>query len=161
MSRRTRDIRPLALIAGSGVVGVLGTFAVLSMNAGAPEPTESVETTPSVVLTADIRGSGAEDAEARGSDAAPVRIRVRGSSRGSPDAQPIVYVDGVRVNRIVTDSESSSEALAGGALPGIDPDDIDRVEVLKGPAARRMYGSEAENGVIQVFTKSGSGSDRP
>jgi hypothetical protein len=50
-------------------------------------------------------------------------------------------------------------AFSGGAgedrLSDLSPDEIDRVEVLKGPAASTLYGSEASGGVIQIFTKRG------
>ena len=49
---------------------------------------------------------------------------------------------------------------AGGAmtsrLDDIDPNTIERVEVLKGAAAATLYGTEASNGVVQIFTKKGS-----
>ncbi len=59
---------------------------------------------------------------------------------------PVVYIDGVRV-------DGSMEQL------NLNPDRIARVEVIKGPAAKREYGSEAEGGVIQVFLKPDSESD--
>src|SRR5690606_9491856 len=40
-------------------------------------------------------------------------------------------------------------------LADLDPDDIERVEVLKGAAAAALYGSRANNGVVQIFTKRG------
>jgi TonB-dependent SusC/RagA subfamily outer membrane receptor len=50
-------------------------------------------------------------------------------------------------------------AFSGGAgedrLSDLNPDEIDRIEVLKGPAAATLYGSEASGGVIQIFTKRG------
>jgi len=57
------------------------------------------------------------------------------------EGDPVVYVDGVRVN--------------GGrdALKEISPDRIDRVEVLKGDAAVATYGEDAKNGVIQIYLK--------
>ena len=42
------------------------------------------------------------------------------------------------------------------AIDGINPNDIDRIEVVKGPAATTLYGTEAAGGVIQIFTKRGS-----
>ena len=60
------------------------------------------------------------------------------------EGDPIVYVDGVRVD--------------GGreALKEISPERIDRVEVLKGEAAVATYGDEAKNGVVQIFLKPSS-----
>ena len=78
-------------------------------------------------------------------------ITIRGGASLSQANQPIVYVDGVRVN---------SEGGMGGAgaasrLNDINPEAIARIEVLKGAAAATLYGTEASNGVIQIFTKNG------
>lgn len=91
---------------------------------------------------------------------AGARIRIRGSSSLSQLNEPIIYVDGVRVDR------SAGEMMGGtqsqpSRLDDIPPDAIERVEVLKGAAAATLYGTEASNGVIQVFTKKGqTGSPR-
>ena len=83
------------------------------------------------------------------------RIRIRGSASLSQSNEPIVYIDGVRAN---------SGATIGGWNPGgsssrlddLNPEAIERVEILKGAAAATLYGTEASNGVIQIFTKQGS-----
>ena len=77
------------------------------------------------------------------------------------DFQPLIIIDGVIVNN---DSPALID-LGGGLIGGgkqnrlldIAPADIDRVEVVKGAAAAALYGSRANNGVIQIFTKEGSG----
>lgn len=85
------------------------------------------------------------------------RIRIRGSASMSQTNEPIIYVDGVRIDRA---GGFGSGVGAGGAgspsrLDDINPDIIDRIEILKGAAAATLYGSEASNGVIQIFTKTG------
>jgi len=79
-------------------------------------------------------------------------IRIRGSSSLSQLNEPIIYVDGIRV-------DSRSVNLSGTGNPSrlddIPPESIDRVEILKGAAAATLYGTEASNGVIQIFTKRG------
>jgi len=67
------------------------------------------------------------------------------------DDAPLIYVDGVRINGL--------NDLEGVFLPSLDPDDIDRIEVIKGAAAERLYGEEGANGVIQIFMKLGEGED--
>ena len=62
-----------------------------------------------------------------------------------PDTKPIVYVDGVRVDV----GASGLHELH----PTLDPDRIDRIEVIAGPVAEKRYGKEAVNGVIQIFMK--------
>lgn len=83
--------------------------------------------------------------------------RIRGVSSLSLASEPIVFIDGVRA-----DNTSGSQSLAfngGGDRPSrindIDPDDIESIQVLKGPSAATLYGTEAANGVIQIITKRG------
>ena len=88
-------------------------------------------------------------------------IRIRGTASLSLNQRPAIYVDGVRVDRRATEWFNSGAccSFAGGGstdrLGDINPNDIERVEVLKGAAAATLYGSEATNGVIQIFTKKG------
>lgn len=87
-----------------------------------------------------------------GSTGEGAAIRIRGSSSLSQLNEPIIYVDGIRVDR-------SAVSLSGTGNPSrlddIPPESIDRVEILKGAAAATLYGTEASNGVIQIFTKRG------
>jgi TonB-dependent starch-binding outer membrane protein SusC len=81
-------------------------------------------------------------------------IRIRGNSSLSQSNEPIIFIDGVRMN-----NGASGGGGGGGAvtrLDDIDPTTIERVEVLKGAAAATLYGTEASNGVIQIFTKTGT-----
>ena len=82
------------------------------------------------------------------------RIRIRGTASLSQSNEPIIYIDGVRANN------GGGLTFNGGGSPSrlddINPDAIERVEILKGAAAATLYGSEASNGVIQIFTKRGN-----
>jgi TonB-linked SusC/RagA family outer membrane protein len=82
------------------------------------------------------------------------RIRIRGNASLSQSNNPIIYIDGVRA-----DNGGGFGGTAGAApsrLNDIDPGSIDHVEILKGAAAATLYGTEASNGVIQIFTKHGN-----
>lgn len=90
-----------------------------------------------------------------GSSGEGQRILIRGASTVSLSNEPLVFVDGVRA-----DSRNESNSNGGQVLSRLFdllPDDIDRIEVLKGPAAATLYGADATTGVIQVFTKRGRG----
>jgi outer membrane cobalamin receptor len=82
------------------------------------------------------------------------KVVLRGPSSLSQGVQPLVYVDGVRM-----DNSSATGVFTGGegwtGLDDINPDDIERVEIVKGAAAATLYGTEASAGVIQIFTKRG------
>jgi TonB-linked SusC/RagA family outer membrane protein len=89
-------------------------------------------------------------------------IRLRGNVSATQSNQPLIYVDGVRVkndgfpkNTFPTGYAGNSDNSVYSPLNDIDPSDIDRVEVIKGPAATTLYGTEAASGVIQIFTKRG------
>ncbi|MCB0582003.1 MAG: SusC/RagA family TonB-linked outer membrane protein [Phaeodactylibacter sp.] len=58
--------------------------------------------------------------------------------------QPLIIVDGIFMND-------------GSALADINPDDIEKIEVLKGATAAALYGSQGANGVVQLFTRRGRG----
>ena len=83
-------------------------------------------------------------------------IRIRGVSSLSLSNAPIWVVDGVRFN-----SSSFTAAGAGGSmvsssnLNGLNPDEIEDIEIVKGPSAATLYGTDATNGVIVVTTKKG------
>ncbi|HKJ92998.1 MAG TPA: carboxypeptidase-like regulatory domain-containing protein, partial [Longimicrobiales bacterium] len=81
-------------------------------------------------------------------------IRLRGNNSVSQGNNPIIYVDGVR---IYSGSTPTMPYNRQGTLPlnDISPDDIARIEIVKGPAATTLYGTEASSGVIQIFTKQG------
>ena len=91
------------------------------------------------------------------------QIRLRGNSSVSMTNQPIIYVDGVRMMdgafpRVRTPgmTQGRGAQVTVSPLDNINPNDIERIEVIKGSAATTLYGTEASAGVIQVFTKRGT-----
>ncbi len=66
---------------------------------------------------------------------------------------PLIYIDGVRMPSEPTEASSTRRAGSASFLGSLDPDAIERIEVIKGPAATQLYGEEASGGVIQVFLK--------
>ena len=91
------------------------------------------------------------------------RIRIRGMNSFSLNDQPLLYVDGVRINNEVA-TGIVVQAFGSGVvsrLNDFDPDNIETIEIIKGPAAATLYGTEAANGVIQIITKKGRASDAP
>lgn len=86
-------------------------------------------------------------------------IRLRGAGSLTARNQPVVYIDGVRIN---TGSLGNFDVFgqSTSALDIINPSDIESIEVIKGPAASTLYGAEAAAGVIQIISKRGSMGDR-
>jgi TonB-linked SusC/RagA family outer membrane protein len=91
-------------------------------------------------------------------------IQIRGRSSIGLDNSPLLYIDGVRVNNATAAGPVAPSGRLGGQasnvagrLNDISPEDIESIEIIKGPAAATIYGTEAANGVIQVITKRGAG----
>lgn len=86
---------------------------------------------------------------------AGTRIRIRGTSSLSLSNNPIYIVDGIRVEG----ATGSSSVSVGGTTPSrvndLNPDEIESIEVVRGPSAATLYGTDAANGVIVISTKRG------
>ena len=83
-------------------------------------------------------------------------IKIRGVGSFTLDTQPLIYVDGLRVNN---DDEAGPVGSFGNQVSVLDdfnPQDIESIEIIKGPAAASLYGTEASAGVIQIITKRGA-----
>lgn len=98
-----------------------------------------------------------------GSSGSGAQIRLRGAVSVSQSNQPIIYIDGVRMKsdpyaRNISPTEGAGRGgnVTASPLADINPNDVERIEVLKGSAASTLYGTEAAAGVIQIFTKRGS-----
>jgi TonB-linked SusC/RagA family outer membrane protein len=87
---------------------------------------------------------------------AQIRIRSVGSLSLSTD--PIVYIDGVRMDANTAQGPTQRGGAGASRLNDINPEDIESIEIIKGPAAATLYGTEASNGVVQIITKRGSNS---
>jgi TonB-linked SusC/RagA family outer membrane protein len=99
--------------------------------------------------------SGALIQQNSGNPSGGVTIRLRGTNTVSGNADPLYIVDGIIIN-----NDSPALVNFGGyqqnRLADLNLNDVERIEVLKGAAAAAIYGSRANNGVVQIFTKTGS-----
>ena len=82
------------------------------------------------------------------------RMRIRGSGSLNAGNEPVVFVDGVRVQSGQSRTEGNTSQPIN-LLDAFNPNDIESIEVIKGPAAATLYGAEAASGVIQIVTKKG------
>ena len=89
------------------------------------------------------------------------RIRIRGSNSISLSNEPLYYLDGIRLESNPTSSTLDIGGFGSGIGAGpsrindLNPDDIQDIEIVKGPAAATLYGIQASNGVVRVSTKRG------
>jgi len=102
--------------------------------------------TPGLTLVANSGQAGASS-----------KLRIRGAGSMAAGLAPVVYVDGVRMK---SGTQGGLDVGWGGAqgtdaLDFLNPNDIESVETIKGPAASTLYGADAAGGVIQIITKKG------
>lgn len=109
--------------------------------------------------------AGAQIIQNSGDPAGGMSVRLRGISTVNASSEPLYIVDGIIVNNATNRVTNTQSGYDGGNFVGsvgqsrmvdINPADIERVEVLNGAAASAIYGSRANSGVIQIFTKRGA-----
>lgn len=100
-------------------------------------------------------------------------IKSRGLSSAFGNSTPVIYIDGVRIDNMNTGANimfskhgigaepystadlPMGQTAASGSLSDIPMENIDHIEYVPGGTATTLYGSDAANGVIQIFTKKG------
>jgi TonB-linked SusC/RagA family outer membrane protein len=117
---------------------------------------EQLATTTNIAEVLQASAPGVYVNSPGGTQGSANRIRVRGASSLSLSNEPLLIVDGVRASNEINGTGSIG---VGGQttsrLNDINPDDIETIEVIKGPAASALYGTAGANGVIQIRTKRG------
>ena len=110
----------------------------------------------SVDITAGLSGklAGIQVTQNSGDPAGGISVRLRSASTVNGSSDPLYIIDGVIVNNNST-NVLGTRGITQNRMSDISPQDIDRIEVIKGAAAAAIYGSRASNGVVQIFTKKG------
>ena len=93
-----------------------------------------------------------------------VKMTIRGSRSVSGSNQPLYVIDGVPINSSAIDytatplggNNDQGNRDGGDGISNLNPDDIESMNILKGPAAAALYGSSAANGVVVITTKKGA-----
>ena len=120
--------------------------------------------TGNVLAALQGKTAGAQIIQNSGDPAGGMSVRLRGISSVLSSSEPLYIVDGVIINNATNRVTNTSSNYDGGNFVGsigqnrmvdINPADIERIEVLNGAAAAATYGSRANAGVIQIFTKRG------
>ena len=121
--------------------------------------------TSNVLAALQGKSMGAQITQNNGDPAGGITVRLRGISSVNSSSEPLYIIDGVIVNNATNRVTNTSGNYDGNNFVGtigqnrladINPADIDRIEVLNGAAAAAIYGSRANAGVVQIFTKRGS-----
>ncbi len=154
------DIELRPDIIGSDEIVVTGTSGAVSKqqlgNAISSVNFEDIQSSGATQIDQALSGkvAGALVQQNSGDPAGGISIRLRGPSSLLGSADPLYIIDGVIVNN---DSPELIDigGTAQNRLVDINPNDIERIEVVKGAAAAALFGSRANNGVVQIFTKRG------
>ncbi|MBO4362710.1 MAG: SusC/RagA family TonB-linked outer membrane protein [Paludibacteraceae bacterium] len=89
-----------------------------------------------------------------GGPAGSTRVMLRGTTEMTGNNQPLYVIDGVPMDNTNFGSAGTEGGYdLGDGISAINPDDIESMSVLKGPAAAALYGSRASHGVILITTK--------
>ncbi|MDE0471993.1 MAG: SusC/RagA family TonB-linked outer membrane protein, partial [Ekhidna sp.] len=106
---------------------------------------------------------GAQITQNQGNAGGGFSVRLRGASTINGSSEPLYIVDGVIVDNssqnvinLNADAQGTNFEAGQNRLVDINPNDIERIEVINGAAAAAIYGSRASNGVVQIFTKRGA-----
>ena len=114
-------------------------------------------------LAASLQGKvpGAQITQTSGDPSGGVSIRMRGTSTIKGSSEPLYVIDGVIVSNSTTNVTNLNVAAGGSAeigtnrLADINPNDIEKIDIIPGASAAAIYGSRASNGVVLITTKSG------
>ena len=105
---------------------------------------------------------GAQVTQNSGDAAGGISIKLRGVGSVFGSSEPLYILDGVIVDNssanvinLNADTQGSRVQAGTNRIADINPNDIERIEVINGAAAAAIYGSRASNGVVQIFTKKG------
>jgi len=113
---------------------------------------------PNIVNALSGKMAGVNITSPNGVEGGTTRIVIGGNNTIQGDNQPLIIVDGMPMANDISSSASDVTAPQdwGNAINMINPQDIDDISVLKGPAAAALYGGRGANGVILITTKKGS-----
>jgi len=120
-------------------------------------PVDSVNDAASLARALEGRIAGLNIFSSSGHVGSGSRVRLRGNASASGSNEPLIIIDDVPIRPVPTTSITrySSAERSMNPLDFVDPADVVRVEVLRGPAATTLYGMEAANGAIRIYTKRG------
>lgn len=119
---------------------------------------EAVSSPAILSLDQSLQGqaAGVVVSQSTGKPGAPVSIRIRGTSSINGNNEPLYVIDGLPI--ITNASDLTSGTIQGSdinPLSGINPNDIESIQILKDASATAIYGARGANGVILITTKQG------
>ncbi len=102
------------------------------------------------------RAAGVQVLKSSGVIGTGTKIRIRGSNSVSLSNEPLYYVDGIRIDATPESYGYDIGGQSTSRINDLNPDDIENIEIVKGPSAATLYGIQAANGVVLITTKRGT-----
>ena len=110
---------------------------------------------PNVVSALSGKSAGVQVIAANGVDGGTTRFTIRGNNNIDGNNQPLIVVDGIPLENNPGLTNIGRGIDWGSAINNINPNDIEDMNILKGPTASALYGSRGANGVVLITTKRG------
>ncbi len=111
---------------------------------------------PNLVNALSGKSAGVNIVSPNGVDGGTTRITIRGNNNIKGNNQPLIIIDGVPLENNPGLTDIGRGVDWGSAINNINPEDIQDINILKGPTAAAKYGTRGANGVILITTKRGS-----
>jgi TonB-linked SusC/RagA family outer membrane protein len=102
------------------------------------------------------RAAGVQVLKSSGATGTGTKIRIRGSNSVSLSNEPLYYIDGVRMDATPDGYAYNIGGQSTSRINDLNPDDIENIEIVKGPSAATLYGIQAANGVVLITTRRGA-----
>lgn len=142
------------VVTGFGREQTRGEANVSVSNINAAELTETSEY-ENVTDLLQGRTPGVTVTRSSGNVGGGLRFDVRGGVSLNSDGQPLIFIDGTRIAQEPATGFNVGGQPTGSPLADLDPSNIESINVLKGPSATSLYGTDGTDGVVLIETKSG------
>lgn len=146
------DLGELVVTGYGGTVNTLEKTGAFSRVTNAEFKTTTVNGVDQILQG---RSAGVNVISTSGEPGADILVNLRGIGSISGDNQPLYVIDGFPVPATATAASGQTGGSRGNGLVGLNPNDIESIDILKDASATAIYGSRAANGVILITTKKG------
>jgi TonB-linked SusC/RagA family outer membrane protein len=150
------------VVTALGIKREVKALGFAAQKIGENDLSASRETSITNYLTAKV--AGVQVLKTASGTGGSTNVVIRGNKSFTGSNQPLYVVDGMPIYNNSNDNKYNAVASAGidygDGIGGINPQDVESMNVLKGPAATALYGSRGSNGVVVITTKSGKGAKR-
>ena len=156
LKQNTNNLDDVTVVSALGLTRSLNSVTYSRQAVDADEMTEARDVNITNMLAGKVAGL---QVTTTGQPGSSTRVVLRGPKSVTGNNQPLWVLDGVPIANNSGDGRGDNLDYGNGAQD-LNPDDIESIEVLEGPNAAALYGSEAANGAILITTKKGNASNK-